>query len=269
MTSARRLLPGFGLSLGYSVFYLSCIVLLPFAALLAEGAGTTFRHAWHTVADARVLHACGLSLGASLAAALCNGLFGFVTAWTLARYDFPGRRLADALVDLPFALPTAVAGIALTTLYAPHGPLGAPLARLGVHVAFTPLGVALALVFVGLPFVVRALQPVIAALPEDVEEAAACLGADRGQTFRRVVFPALRPALLTGMTLAFGRALGEYGSIVFISANLPFRTEILPLLIVGKLEQYDYSGAAVLGLLMLFFSAAILTGVHFLQRRRA
>jgi sulfate transport system permease protein len=266
---ARRVLPGFPLALGYTVFYLSVIVLIPLGALVAKTAGLSWADFWQTVTAPQVMAAYRLSLLASLAAALVNGVFGFIGAWALARYDFPGRRFVDALVDLPFALPTAVAGIALTTLYAPNGWLGAPLGRLGIKVAFTPLGVTLALIFVGLPFVIRTLQPVIQALPGDVEEAAACLGAGRWQTFTRVILPAVVPAWLTGMTLAFGRAVGEYGSVVFISANLPFRTEIAPLLIVNKLEQFNYQGAAAIGTVMLVFSLLSLSAVNLLQRWHA
>ncbi|MBV9463025.1 MAG: sulfate ABC transporter permease subunit CysT, partial [Verrucomicrobiae bacterium] len=200
-----------------------------------------------------------------------NAVFGGITAWVLSRYQFPGRRLLDALVDLPFALPTAVAGLALTALYAPNGWLGAPLAKMGIQVAFTPLGILVALTFIGFPFVVRTLQPVIQDLSAEVEEAAACLGANRFQTFRRVLLPALTPTLLTGTTLAFGRAVGEYGSVVFISGNLPYKTEITPLLIITKLEQYDYSGAAAIGSVMLLASLAILltvNGFHQWQARR-
>ena len=217
------------------------------------------------VTSPQVVASYKLSFGASLVAALVNGLFGFLTAWVFTRYSFPGRRLFDAFVDFPFALPTAVAGIALTELYAPHGWIGSWLARFGIKVAYTPLGVVVALVFIGFPFVVRTVQPVIAGLAQDVEEAAACLGASRFQTFRSIILPAVLPSLLTGITLAFGRAVGEYGSVVFISANLPFKTEITPVLIVSKLEQYDYQGAAAIGVVMLLMSLAILLLVNIIQ----
>jgi sulfate transport system permease protein len=263
----RRILPGFGVSLGYSVFYLSVIVLIQLAALVLKTTGMTWPAFWATVTDPQVVASYKLSLGASLVAALVNGFFGLIIAWVLARYEFPGRLFIDALVDLPFALPTAVAGIALTAIYAPHGPIGSILLEhFGIRAAFSPLGVTLALIFIGIPFVVRTLQPVIQSLPADVEEAAACLGANRFQTFQRVILPALLPAWLTGMTLAFGRAVGEYGSVVFISGNMPFRTEIAPLLIVSKLEQYNYGGAAAIGTVMLVFSLVVLIAVNALQR---
>lgn len=261
----RRILPGFQLTLGFSVIYLTLIVLIPFAALTAKAFSGSWQHLWAVVMSPRVVASYQLSFGAALVASLINGVFGFVTAWVLTRYRFPGRRILDGLVDLPFALPTAVAGIALTALYAPNGWVGAPLAKIGVAAAFNRLGIVLALVFIGFPFVVRTLQPVLVSLSEEVEEAAALLGATRFQTFRRVIFPAALPAVLTGITLSFGRAVGEYGSIVFISGNIPFKTEITPLLIVGKLEQYDYQGAAGIGLVMLLASFGILALVNTLQ----
>jgi sulfate transport system permease protein len=261
----RRILPGFRLTLGFSAVYLTLIVLIPFAALTAKAFSGSWHHLWEVVTSPRVVASYQLSFGASLLASLINGVFGFITAWVLTRYSFPGRRVMDGLVDLPFALPTAVAGIALTALYAPNGWVGALLAKVGIAAAFNRLGILLALVFIGFPFVVRTLQPVLISLSEDVEEAAALLGATRFQTFWRVVFPAALPALLTGITLAFGRALGEYGSIVFISGNLPFKTEITPLLIVAKLEQYDYQGAAGIGLVMLLASFGILAVVNGVQ----
>ncbi len=261
----RHILPGFGITLGFALFYLSLLVLLPLSALCAKSFGGSLEHFWNAVTDERVVASYKLSFGASFVAALINGMFGLLTAWVLSRYRFPGRRIIDALVDLPFALPTAVAGIALTALYAPNGLIGEFLGKFGVQAAFTPLGVLIALVFIGFPFVVRTLQPVIASLSADVEEAAACLGSTRWQTFRRVIFPAVLPALLTGIMLAFGRAVGEYGSIVFISGNLPFKTEITPLLIVAKLEQYDYHGAAAIGFVMVLASLAILLLVNALQ----
>ena len=261
----RRILPGFPLTIGFSVVYLTLIVLIPFTALAAKAFSGSWQHLWAVVTSPRVVASYELSFGAALLASLLNGLFGFITAWVLTRYRFPGRRILDGLVDLPFALPTAVAGIALTALYAPNGWMGAPLAKIGVAAAFNRLGIVIALVFIGFPFVVRTLQPVLVALSEEVEEAAALLGATRLQTFRRVIFPAALPALLTGITLSFGRALGEYGSIVFISGNIPFKTEITPLIIVAKLEEYDYQGAAGIGLVMLLASFSILAAVNAVQ----
>jgi sulfate transport system permease protein len=265
---ARRhsVLPGFSLTLGFTVFWLSLIVLLPLSTLFLESATLGREALWATVTSPRALASYRLTFGASLAAALVNGLFGLVVAWVLVRYPFPGRRLVDALVDLPFALPTAVAGIALTTLYAETGWVGGPLARAGVRVAFAPLGVVVALTFIGLPFVVRTLQPVIESLDPEVEEAAASLGATRTQTLRRVVLPHLAPAWLTGLALAFARALGEYGSVVFISGNMPMRTEIAPLLIMTHLEQYDYAGATAIATFLLLASFLLLGAVNLLQR---
>jgi sulfate transport system permease protein len=265
MSAARSVLPGFGLTLGYTLFYLSAIVLIPLAAMVLRTADLGGSGFWTAVTTPRVLAACRLTFGASLIAALVNTVFGLVVAWSLTRYEFPGRRLIDALVDLPFALPTAVSGIALTALYAPNGWLGEPLAALGIKAAFTPLGVVIALTFIGLPFVVRTLEPALADLDAEMEEAAASLGASRIQTLRRVVAPLLVPALLTGFTLAFARALGEYGSVIFISGNLPMKTEILPLLIIAKLEQYDYAGATAIGTLMLAISFVFLLTVNALQ----
>jgi len=261
----RRILPGFPLTLGFTLCYLTLIVLIPFAALATKAFSGSWEHLWAVISSRRVMASYQLSFGAAALAALFNGIFGFVTAWALTRYRFPGRRVLDALIDLPFALPTAVAGIALTALYAPNGWVGSQLAKVGVTAAFNRLGILLALIFIGFPFVVRTLQPVLLSLAEDVEEAAALLGATRFQTFRRVIFPATLPAFLTGITLAFGRGVGEYGSIVFISGNLPFKTEITPLLIVAKLEQYDYQGAAGIGLVMLLASFAILALVNTFQ----
>ncbi len=258
-------LPGFGLSLGFTVFYLSLIVLLPLAALVLKTLTNGWAPFWAAVTAPRVMAAYRLTFGASLGGALLNGVFGLVVAWVLVRYRFPGRRMVDALVDLPFALPTAVAGIALTAVYAPNGWLGAPLERLGVKVAFAPAGVVVALTFIGLPFVVRTLEPVIEALDPEVEEAAASLGASRWQTFGRVILPALLPAWLTGFALAFARALGEYGSVVFISGNMPFKTEIVPLTIMTKLEQYDYAGATAIAVVMLAASFLLLWVINVLQ----
>jgi len=261
----KHALPGMGLTLGYSVVYLSLIVLVPFSALFVKTTSGGWGHFWETITAPRVVASYWVSFGISLFAALVNGVFGFIAAWVLVRYRFPGRRILDAVVDLPFALPTAVAGIALTAIYAPNDWIGSLLKPLGIQVAFTQLGIFVALTFIGLPFVVRTLQPVIENLSDDVEEAAACLGAGRWQTFRRVIFPALVPSTLTGVTLAYGRAVGEYGSVVFIAGNLPFKTEITPLLIIGKLEQYDYSGAAALGFVMLVVSFLVLLASNGLQ----
>jgi len=271
MQVRRRVLPGFGLTMGITVLYLSLIVLIPLATLPARTLTMSWAAFRDTVADPRVVASYRLSLGASLAAAAVNAVFGSVVAWVLARYSFPGRRVVDALIDLPFALPTAVAGIVLTTLYAPTGWLGAPLAKYGITVAFTPLGVTVALIFIGMPFVVRTLQPVIEDLDPEVEEAATSLGASRKEVLLRVVLPNLLPAWLTGFALAFARALGEYGSVVFISGNMPMRTEISPLLIVTKLEQYDYAGATAIAVVMLTLSFGLLLCINGLQawaRRR-
>lgn len=259
------ILPGFSLTLGYTVLYLSIIVLLPLAALVWR-AGRAAPRLGSMLTDAQVLAALRLTFGGAFVAALINAVFGLILAWTLTRYAFPLRRVVDALVDLPFALPTAVSGIALTAVYAPNGWLGRWLSPLGIHAAFSPLGVIIAMTFIGLPFVVRTLQPALEDLEPEVEEAAASLGADRWQILRRVILPTVAPALLTGFGLAFARALGEYGSIVFISGNMPFKTEIASLLIITKLEQYDYAGAALLAVIMLAASLAVLLGINLLQR---
>ena len=263
---AYSVLPGFGLSLGLTLLYLTAIVLLPLAMVVLRTAGLTPEQFWAVVTSSRALAAYRLSFGAALASSLVNVGWGLLVAWVLVRYEFPGRRLLDALVDLPFALPTAVAGITLTALYAPEGWVGRLLALAGVQAVFTPLGVGLALTFIGLPFVVRTVQPVLAALEPELEEAAATLGADRWQTFRRVLWPALVPALFTGFALACARTLGEYGSVVFIAGNLPLQTEIVPLLIVVRLEQYDYAGAAALASVMLAGSLLCLVVVQGIQR---
>jgi sulfate transport system permease protein len=251
-------LPGFGVSLTLTLLWLSLIVLIPLAALVLR----PWEHGWHAVwlvlYDPRVLAALRLSFGTAAAAALLNVPLGLLLAWVLVRVPFPGCRLVDGLIDLPFALPTAVAGITLTTLYGPNGWLGAPLGQLGLKVAYTPLGILMALIFVGLPFVVRTVEPVLRDLPTDVEQAAATLGATSGQTFRRVILPALTASLVTGAGLAFARGVGEYGSVIFIAGNLPMVSEIAPLMIVIKLQQYDYAGAAAIGLIMLLGAAAIL-----------
>jgi sulfate transport system permease protein len=261
----RNALPGFGLSLGFTVFYLSAVVLIPLAALIIRPWELGWSGFVAEVTAPRVLAALKLSFGAAAVAAVVNTIFGLIVAWSLVRYRFPLKRLVDALVDLPFALPTAVAGIALSALYAPNGWLGAPLMSLGIKAAYTPLGVVIALTFIGLPFVVRTLQPVLSDLSRDHEEAAATLGASRFQTFRRVVFPALLPALITGAALAFARAVGEYGSVIFIAGNLPMRSEIAPLLIIIKLEEFDYAGAASIGVVMLGASFIMLLALNGLQ----
>jgi sulfate transport system permease protein len=257
MSRKRHILPGFNLSLGWSVTWLSLIVLLPFAALIGKTFSGGWSHYWTTVTDPQVMASYRVSFGISMIAALINGFFGLLAAWIFARYEFPGRRLMEAATDLPFALPTAVAGIALCALYSPNQWLGKLLSHWDFKIAFTPLGVLIAMIFIGFPFVVRAVQPVISELSADVEEAAACLGASRWQTLRHVVFPPLLPSLLTGIIMAYGRAVGEYGSIIFISGNIPFKTEITPLMIVSKLDQYDYAGAAAIGFTMLAASLVI------------
>jgi sulfate transport system permease protein len=258
-------LPGFALSFGFTLFYLSAIVLIPLTALVIRPWSLGFAGFWQILADHRVLAALRLSFGGAAIAAGINAVFGLIVAWVLVRYRFPGKRLLDALVDLPFALPTAVAGIALSTLYAPHGWLGEPLSELGLKVSYTPLGVVVALTFIGLPFVVRTLQPVLSDLTQDAEEAAATLGATRLQTVVRVVLPTLTPSLVTGATLAFARAVGEYGSVIFIAGNLPTVSEIAPLLIIIKLEQYDYAGASAIGVIMLTASFVLILALNLLQ----
>lgn len=261
----RPVIPGFGLTMGFTVTYATLVVLLPLAALVVKALTPSWATLWATISDPRAVASYRLTLWTSLLAAGINGIFGLITAWVLVRYPFPGRKLVDALVDLPFALPTAVAGITLTTLYAPNGWLGRWLDAVGIKVAYAPLGIVVALTFIGLPYVVRTVQPVLENLGSELEEAAASLGADRLQTFVRVLLPTLLPALLTGFAMSFARAVGEYGSVVFISGNLPMRTEITPLLIVTKLEQYDYAGAAALGSVMLLFSFVLLLGINGLQ----
>ncbi len=258
-------LPGFGLSLGFTLFSLSVIVLVPLVALVIRPWELGWSGFWSVLSDYRTLHALKLSFGASAIAAAINSVFGLIAAWVLVRYRFPGRGVIDAFVDLPFALPTAVAGIALSALYAPNGWLGEPLMRAGIKVAYTPLGVTVALTFIGLPFVVRTLEPVLAELSKEAEEAAATLGATRLQTIRRVVLPALTPALLTGTALAFARAVGEYGSVIFIAGNLPGISEIAPLLIIIKLNENDYAGASAIGVIMLAISFVMLLTLNLLQ----
>lgn len=269
LSRPHSVLPGFGLSLGFTLAYLSLIVLIPLAAVFVKSASLSFNEFWNVVTSPRVVASYRLSFGMSLLAAAINVVFGLMLAWALVRYSFPGRRLVDSLVDLPFAMPTAVAGISLTALFAQNGWFGQFLEPLGIKIAFTPLGVLVALIFIGLPFIVRTVQPVLQDLDTDIEEAAATLGATRWQAFIRVVLPVLTPALLTGFALAFARAVGEYGSVIFIAGNLPMRTEITPLLIVIKLEQYDYLGAAALGLVMLIMSFALLLTINALNGWRA
>jgi sulfate transport system permease protein len=267
MTKLRRhtVIPGFGLTLGYSVSYLSLIVLIPLSALVARGVGQPFSEFRAAVFDPRTLAAWRLTFGTTLAASLVNAVFGLIVAWTLVRYDFPGRKLLDTLIDLPFALPTAVSGIALTAIYAPNGWVGRWLEPLGIKAAFTPFGIVIALAFIGLPFIVRTVQPTIEDLDPAVEEASALLGASRFTTLRRVILPTLRPALVAGFVTAFARCIGEYGSVIFISGNMPMKTEIASLLIVTKLEQFDYAGASAIALLMLVSSFVLLFLVNFGQ----
>jgi sulfate transport system permease protein len=263
---ARHILPGFGLSLGMTWLYLGLLVLIPLSGLFLKTFTLTWDQFWETVAAPRALAAYRLTFGASLVAAAINAVFGLLVAWVLVRYRFPGKGLVDALVDLPFALPTAVAGLTLTSLYASNGWYGRYLEAAGIKVAFTSLGVAVALTFIGLPFVVRTVQPVLEDIEADVEEASATLGATPWQTFTRVIFPSILPALLSGFALALARAIGEYGSVVFIAGNMPMRTEIVPLLIITKLEQYDYAGATAIAIVMLVVSFALLLAINLLQR---
>ncbi|RTL53163.1 MAG: sulfate ABC transporter permease subunit CysT [Rhodocyclaceae bacterium] len=263
--AVRRVLPGFNLSLGYTLVYLSLLVLIPLGATFLKASSLSLEQFWAVVTTPRVLASYKLSFGASLIAGAINAFFGLLLAWSLVRYTFPGKRIVDALVDLPFALPTAVAGIALTAIYAKNGWVGSLIEPHGLQVAFKPLGVLVALVFIGLPFVVRTVQPVLQDLETELEEAAASLGASRWQTFRHVVFPALYPALLTGFALAFARAVGEYGSVIFIAGNIPLVSEITPLMIITKLEQYDYVGATAIAVVMLVVSFVLLLAINLLQ----
>jgi sulfate transport system permease protein len=265
MSGANRVLPGFGLSLGYTLAYLSLIVLIPLSAVFVKTAAMDFERFWSVVASDRVVASYKLSFGMSLLAASINVVFGLLLAWAIVRYSFPGKKIVDALVDLPFALPTAVAGIALTALYAPNGWLGQILEPLGIKIAFGPYGVLVALIFIGLPFVVRTVQPILEDFDVGFEEAAASLGATRWQTVRRVVFPALLPALLTGFALAFARAVGEYGSVIFIAGNIPFVSEITPLMIITRLEEFDYQGATAIASVMLVASFVLLLVINLLQ----
>jgi sulfate/thiosulfate transport system permease protein len=262
---SRHVLPGFRLSLGFTLFYLTGIVLIPLLALLLRPLSLGFDGFWAAISTPRVLASLRLSFGMALAAAVIDAVFGFIVAWVLVRYRFPGTKILDAVIDLPFALPTAVAGIALSALYAPNGWIGAPLAEYGIRIAYTPWGVLVAMVFIGLPFTVRTLEPVLSELGQDVEEVAATLGATRLQTIWRVVLPLLLPSLLTGAAMAFARGVGEYGSIIFIAGNIPAVSEIAPLLIVTKLEEFDYAGAAAIGVVMLAASFVMLLALNGLQ----
>ena len=267
----RRAIPGFGLTLGFSIFYLSVIVLIPLAGVFFKSAGLGLDGLWSVITSPRVLAALRLSFGAALIAALVNVVFGSIVAWAFVRYEFPGKRLFDAFIDLPFALPTAVAGIALTALYSPNGWIGALLTPLGIKVAYTPLGIIVAMTFIGLPFIVRTVEPVLREVEKDLEEAAATLGANRFQTIFRVIAPAVLPSLVTGFALAFARAVGEYGSVIFIAGNFPMISEIAPLLIIIKLEEFDYRGATAVAAAMLVISFVMLLAINLLQawsRRR-
>ena len=261
----HRVLPGFGLSMGYTLIYLSLIILIPIAVLFLKATTISLAEFWETVTDERVVASYKLTIYTSFIAAFVNAIFGTLIAWVLVRYEFYGKRIIDALVDLPFALPTAVAGIALTTIYAPNGWIGQYFESIGIKVAYTPLGIMIALTFIGLPFVVRSVQPVLQDLDQQYEEAAATLGANPLQIFVKIIFPAIFPAILTGFALAFARALGEYGSVVFISGNMPMKTEIVPLLIITKLEQFNYAGAAAIAVVMLVFSFILLFLINFWQ----
>ncbi len=270
--SPKRVLAGFNLTLGYTLMYLSLIVLIPLSALVFKTFTLTWEQFWAAVASPRVVASYQLTFGASLVAALVNVVFGLLVAWVLVRYTFPGKKIVDALVDLPFALPTAVAGIALTALLADNGWVGQVLAPYGIQLAFNRNGIVIALIFIGLPFVVRTVQPVLEDMEKELEEAATCLGATRWQTFRFVIFPTIAPALLTGFAMAFARAIGEYGSVIFIAGNMPMVSEITPLIIIGKLEQYDYAGATAVAVVMLVFSFVLLLIINALQawqRRRS
>ena len=259
-------IPGFGITLGLTLFYLSLIVLIPLVGLVFKTTEMSLMEFWQTITDGRVLHAYKISFGLSLAAALINVVLGLVVTWVLVRYRFPLRKIVDALVDLPFAMPTAVSGIALAALYSTNGWVGQYLAHLDIKVAFTPLGILLVLVFIGLPFTVRTTQPVLADIEREIEEVAVSLGANRWQTFHRVILPQLMPSLLTGFAMAFARAVGEYGSVIFIAGNMPYVSEIVPLVIIIKLEQYDYSGATAIALVMLMASFIMLFLINWLQK---
>ncbi|SFE16183.1 sulfate transport system permease protein [Paenibacillus catalpae] len=264
---SKNVLPGFGLSMGFTIAYLSLIVLIPLAGVFVKTTGLSWNEFWAVITNPRVIASYRISFTTSVLAALTNLVFGLLVAWVLVRYRFPGKKIIDSLVDLPFALPTAVAGIALTAIYAPNGWVGSLLEPLGLKVAYTQLGITIALIFIGIPFVVRTVQPVLQDFEKDTEEAAVMLGAYRWRTFWKVIFPELLPALLTGFTLAFARGIGEYGSVVFISGNMPMKTEIAPLLIMTKLEQFDYKGATAIALVMLIISFLLLLLINFMQWR--
>ena len=265
MSQRSRVLPGFGLSLGFTLAYVSFIVLIPLSAVFIKSLGIGWDGLWEILTSERILKSLQLSFSAALIAALVNVIFGLLLAWCLVRYSFPGKRIVDALVDLPFALPTAVAGIALTSLYAPTGWIGQYLEPLGIQVAYTPIGITLALIFIGLPFVVRTVQPVLSDIETELEEAASALGANRWQTITKIILPILFPALLTGFALAFARGVGEYGSVIFIAGNQPYKTEIAPLMIISRLEEYDYAGATTIAVVMLVLSFAILFLINLVQ----
>ncbi|KXZ73265.1 sulfate ABC transporter permease subunit CysT [Acinetobacter venetianus] len=265
MSQRSRVLPGFGLSLGFTLAYVSLIVLIPLSAVFIKSLGIGWDGLWEILTSERILKSLQLSFSAALIAALVNVIFGLLLAWCLVRYSFPGKRIVDALVDLPFALPTAVAGIALTSLYAPTGWIGQYLSPLGIEVAYTPIGITLALIFIGLPFVVRTVQPVLSDIETELEEAASALGANRWQTITKIILPILFPALLTGFALAFARGVGEYGSVIFIAGNQPYKTEIAPLMIISRLEEYDYAGATTIAVVMLILSFAILFLINLVQ----
>ena len=265
MSQRSRVLPGFGLSLGFTLAYLSLIVLIPLSAVFIKSLGIGWDGLWEILSSERILKSLQLSFSAALIAALVNVVFGLLLGWCLVRYSFPGKRIIDALVDLPFALPTAVAGIALTSLYAPTGWIGQYLEPIGIKVAYTPIGITLALIFIGLPFVVRTVQPVLSDLETELEEAASALGANRFQIITKIILPILFPALLTGFALAFARGVGEYGSVIFIAGNQPYETEIAPLMIISRLEEYDYAGATTIAVVMLLISFAILFLINLLQ----
>lgn len=265
MSQRSRVLPGFGLSLGFTLAYVSFIVLIPLAAVFIKSFGIGWDGLWEILTSERILKSLQLSFSSALIAAFINVVFGLLLAWCLVRYNFPGKRLVDALVDLPFALPTAVAGIALTSLYAPTGWIGQYLEPLGIQVAYTPIGITLALVFIGIPFIVRTVQPVLSDIETELEEAASALGANRWQTITKIILPILLPALFTGFALAFARGVGEYGSVIFIACNQPFKTEIAPLMIISRLEEYDYAGATTIAAVMLVLSFIILFVINLLQ----
>ncbi|MDR7016549.1 sulfate ABC transporter permease subunit CysT [Acinetobacter sp. 3657] len=265
MSQRSRVLPGFGLSLGFTLAYVSLIVLIPLSAVFIKSFGIGWDGLWEILTSERILKSLQLSFSAALIAAFVNVVFGLLLAWCLVRYSFPGKRLVDALVDLPFALPTAVAGIALTSLYSKNGWIGQYLEPLGIQVAYTPIGITLALIFIGLPFVVRTVQPVLSDIETELEEAASALGANRWQTITKIILPILFPALLTGFALAFARGVGEYGSVIFIAGNMPYKTEIAPLMIISRLEEYDYAGATTIAVVMLLLSFAILFLINLVQ----